>query len=272
MTSGSNLREDLKRPAFPKTQQIISRIRNKVQLPLPLFRALNRSGMSFQCPVCNYEGPFATLSSFAGSRKHAVCPKCRSYERHRLQYLVMRDRIEFPSGTAICMLHFAPEEFLGRIFSTRFAKYETADLFMSGVDHNVDIQDLPFEDGTYDLVYASHVLEHIRDDTRALKEIRRILRPGGCAVLPVPIVCDRTIEYKAANPYEAGHVRAPGLDYFDRYRQYFKKVDVHGSDSFPDRHQVFVYEDRTKWPTPECPMRPPMPGHKHADFVPVCYA
>jgi predicted SAM-dependent methyltransferase len=170
------------------------------------------------------------------------------------------------------MLHFAPEEFLRQIFSRRFVEYETADLFMAGVDHKVDIQQLPFDDGSYDLVFASHVLEHIQDDMQALKEIRRILRPGGCAVLPVPIVSEHTIEYSEPNPYEAGHVRAPGPDYFDKYKQFFRRVDVHSSDSFPAEHQLFVYEDRTQWPTPECPMRRPMQGEKHADFVPVCFA
>jgi SAM-dependent methyltransferase len=169
------------------------------------------------------------------------------------------------------MLHFAPEEFLRNIFSRQFAKYETADLFVGGVDHKVDIREMPFPDGSYDLVYASHVLEHIRDDRRAIKEIRRILRPGGLAVLPVPIVSDNTIEYAEPSPYEAGHVRAPGPDYFEKYKEYFGRVKVYNSESFPGEHQVFVYEDRTKWPSPECPMRPPMKGEKHTDFVPVCY-
>jgi Methyltransferase domain len=259
------------RPTFLKGKQFAYRIRNKVRMPLPLFRMVNRNEESFECPICGYEGPFATLFSFGGSRKHAVCPKCGSYERHRLQYLAIRDCFGSSASSETRMLHFAPEEFLRQIFSRQFAKYETADLFMDGVDHKVDIQNLPFEDGSYDLVFASHVLEHIRDDRQAIKEIRRILRPGGSAVLAVPIVCDKTVEYSEPSPYEAGHVRAPGRDYFDKYKEYFGSVKVYGSESFPRKYQVFVYEDRTKWPTPECPMRPPMQGKKHADFVPVCY-
>ena len=170
------------------------------------------------------------------------------------------------------MLHFAPEKSFRQMFSQQFAKYETADLFMEGVNHKVDIQDLPFEDGTYDFIFASHVLEHIRDDRRAIKEIHRTLRPNGIAVLSVPIVCDKTIEYPEANPYEAGHVRAPGVDYFERCKEYFGRVEIHGSDSFPPKYQTFVYEDRTGWPIPACPLRPPMQGTKHADFVAVCYA
>jgi SAM-dependent methyltransferase len=252
--------------------QLLRRIENKIRTPLPLFRILNRNEQRFECPICGYEGPFANFRSFAGFRRYAICPQCDGLERHRLQYLVVMDALSVLSGQELKMLHFAPEKSFKQMFSRRFTKYETADLFMEGVDHKVDMQDLPFEDGSYDFVFASHVLEHIQDDRKAIKEIRRVLRPNGIAVLPVPIVCDKTIEYPEANQFEAGHVRAPGLDYFERYKEYFGRVEVHGSNSFPQKYQIFVYEDRSKWPIPECPLRPPMQGTKHSDFVPVCYA
>jgi SAM-dependent methyltransferase len=170
------------------------------------------------------------------------------------------------------MLHVAPEPFFKQIFCQQFTTYETADLFAAGVDHKVDICDMPFESGTYDFIFASHVLEHIQDDRRAIKEIRRVLRPNGIAILPVPIVSDKTVEYFKSNPFEEGHVRAPGTDYFERYKEHFGRVEVYGSHSFPAAYQVFVYEDRSKWPSPECPLRPSMQGTKHGDFVPVCYA
>ena len=126
-------------------------------------------------------------------------------------------------------------------------------------------------DASYDLVYASHVLEHIRDDEAALREIRRILRPRGLAVLPVPIVAPATVEYPAPSPFETFHVRAPGADYFDRYRRHFARVDVHGSGDFDPRHQLFVHEDRSGYPSARMPHRPPMAGDRHPDYVPVCW-
>lgn len=170
------------------------------------------------------------------------------------------------------MLHFAPESFLRQTFEDRFAKYETADLYMKGVDHKVDMQNLPFDDASYDFVFASHVLEHIQDDEKAVSEVRRILKRGGVAILPVPIVCEQTIEYPSANPHEAYHVRAPGFDYFERYKQHFSEVRLRTSNSFPEKYQLFIYEDRSVWPTRECPLRVPMKGTKHADVVPICYA
>jgi ubiquinone/menaquinone biosynthesis C-methylase UbiE len=142
---------------------------------------------------------------------------------------------------------------------------------MRGVDHKADLLDLPFNDGSYDIVFASHVLEHIRDDKKAVAEIRRILKPNGIAILPVPVVCAETIEYPEANPHEAGHVRAPGLDYFERYREHFSRVTIASSEAYPEKYQLYIYEDRSRWPTRECPMRRPMQGKKHADYVPVCY-
>ena len=250
---------------------LIRRVKNRLRPPASIFKLLNRAKDQFQCPVCNYTGPFMDLDGFAGFRKHASCPKCKSLERHRLQYLTVIRLLESMSASEMKMLHVAPEPFLRKVFSRRFSGYETADLLMKGVDHNVDLQNLPFKDATYDFVFASHVLEHIADDKRAIREIRRVMKPNGVAILPVPVVCEKTIEYPQANPNEAYHVRAPGFDYFDKYRQYFSRVELHISDSFPERYQLFIYEDRSVWPTIECPLRPPMHGERHADVVPVCY-
>lgn len=255
-----------------KGQQALRRVQNKVRPPAALFRLLHQGDEQFVCPICDYEGPFAGFKNFGGQRKHAICPRCGSYERHRLQYLVLRDVVGLLDGKNIRMLHFAPEDSFRQIFSKHIKGYETADLFMAGVDHKVDIRALPFPDGSYDMVLASHVLEHIREDVTAISEIRRILRPGGIAVLPVPIVTEKSIEYPEPNPFESFHMRAPGPDYYDKYREYFSRVDLYGSDSFPPQYQVYVYEDRTVWPTAECPLRPPMKGERHIDLVPVCYA
>ncbi len=169
------------------------------------------------------------------------------------------------------MLHVAPEPFFRGFFSARFGTYETADLSMNGVDHHVDLQELPFADQTYDFVFASHVLEHVPDDIKAISEIRRILKPNGVAVLPVPLVAEKTIEYPEPNPSEEYHVRAPGMDYFDRYEPYFSKVERFSSDSLNEKYQLHIVEDRSHWPTKACPLRPPMQGERHIDIVPVCH-
>ena len=236
------------------------------------FRLKNLRKKKFQCPVCRYSGPFMDLSTATGVRMHACCPKCGALERHRLQYLVVMELFRNMDATKMKMLHFAPEHFFRPIFEKRFGKYETADLDAKGVDHNVDIQRLPFADASYDFVFASHVLEHVRDDQKAVAEIRRILKPRGMAVLPVPVLGETTVEYPAPNPKEAGHVRAPGMDYFERYEACFSEVVIKTTESFPGKYQLYIYEDRSAWPTGDFPLRTPTPGERHIDVVPICHA
>lgn len=240
-------------------------------LYLPAFRLMNRNEPSFNCPVCEYHGPFMDVNPQTGLRKYAKCPNCNALERHRLQYLVLSKVLDSIEAPKLRMLHFAPEPFFRKFLSKRFGEYETADLDMKGVDFNVDLQSLPFADKTYDFVFASHVLEHVPDDKKAISEIRRILKPNGMAILPVPLVSDVTIEYPEPNPNEAYHVRAPGYDYVERFEQCFFRVEQITSESFPEKYQLFLYEDRGQWPTRECPLRPAMAGEKHLDIVPICY-
>lgn len=241
----------------------------KNELARAVFKLANRNEPEFQCPICDYRGPFVALYRETKLRDHAACPGCGAAERHRLQYVIMRRVAEsFDFGTK-AILHVAPEPFFRDWFRRVFASYTSVDLHRRNVDHRADLRALPFPDASYDCVFASHVLEHIREDALALAEIRRVLRPGGIAVIPVPIVAAATIEYPAPNPHEEGHVRAPGLDYYQKYSKYFRQVDLYRSDDFPERYQLFIYEDRTSWPT-TMPLRPVMDGARHGDVVPVC--
>jgi ubiquinone/menaquinone biosynthesis C-methylase UbiE len=93
------------------------------------------------------------------------------------------------------MLHVAPE----LCFESRFRQvigsgYLTADLFAEGADVKMDITDICFPEGSFDLIYCSHVLEHVPDDKKAMREFYRVLKSGGWAVLLVPITVELTLE------------------------------------------------------------------------------
>ena len=244
-------------------------IRHRISVEIFKFRNLQKE--KFECPICGYSGPFKDIATSDGPRKHAKCPNCTASERHRIQCVVLHEVLRDRKTAHLKMLHFAPESFFREFFSQRFGQYETADLRMKGVDHIVDLQQLPFADETYDFVFASHVLEHIPDDQKAISEIRRILKPNGIAILPVPICSEHTIEYPEPNPHEFYHVRAPGMDYFDRYERHFSKVEMFSSGSLPKKYQLFVYEDHSHLSTKEHPGLAFMQGEKFSDFVPVCY-
>lgn len=173
------------------------------------------------CPICGYRGVFISVGH--PHRWDARCLNCGSRERHRLLHLWITedggDRLE---GKRI--LHFAPEkQFMRRMRGN--ALYETADLMQAGVNHQVDITDTKLPDASYDVVMANHVLEHIPDDRGAMRELFRLLKPGGFALLTVPINATRaTYENPSitaapqrwAHFSAHDHVRYYGLDFADR--------------------------------------------------------
>ena len=74
--------------------------------------------------------------------------------------------------------------------------YETADLHQKGVTHQADITRMPLADNSYDVIIAHHVLEHIDNDRRAMRELFRLLTPGGVAVLSYPLNTSRQATYE----------------------------------------------------------------------------
>ena len=91
------------------------------------------------------------------------------------------------------------------------------------------------------------------------------------AMLPVPIYSEKTVEFSEPDPHEFGHVRASGLDYFDRYERYFAKVERFDSGSQPEKYQVFIYRDNSHLSKTEYPWPSPMQCEKLTDVVLVCY-
>lgn len=256
----------------PLTRKLVAKARQPLlrsRFGQRVLRWSRRGQPTFHCPICDYRGPFLAQWSEGRMRPHALCPSCGAAERHRLQQLVLGRIAAVRSFSRWSVLHVAPEPFFRKLFRRAFGRYTSLDLNGRQAEHRADLRHLPFPNQSFDFVFASHVLEHVQEDRQALGEIGRVLRPGGIAVVPVPILGTRTIEYGAPNPHEAGHVRAPGMDWFDRLPAHFRRVDLYDSTAFPDEFQVFIHEDRSSWPE-TMPMRPTMAGTKHTDFVPVC--
>jgi SAM-dependent methyltransferase len=229
-------------------------------------------GGNYECPACHFQGRFASVFAATGRRRHAICPKCGALERHRLQMITLRELLPQLEDTPRRVLHVAPEGAVASALSAWADSYTTADIDGTNVDLSLDLRDMsivPSE--SYDLIWASHVFEHIDRDRDAIKEVRRVLAPGGCAVLPVPIVADHTVEYPAPSPFEAMHVRAPGADYCDRYKEQFGRVDIMTSEDAPANCQPWIFENRARFPTKRAPHRPPQQGKRHRDLVPICW-
>jgi SAM-dependent methyltransferase len=186
-------------------------------------------GDSVECNIC--ETSFFRFLSFAGG-ENIWCPRCGSVGRHRLLHAFLREETAFYSRR-MRVLHFAPEVCL----SGRFRKvhdYVSADLGITPIanvsarpDVVMSVTAIDYPDNLFDVVICNHVLEHVREDTAAMKEILRVLRPAGWAILQVPINVESevTLEDPSLTPEErarqylfADHVRYYGLDYPERLR------------------------------------------------------
>ena len=130
----------------------------------------------------------------------------------------------------------APEQcFLSLFKKMKHLDYTTADLYSPIVDVKADILKLPFEDNQFDIIFCNHVLEHIEDDAKAIKELFRVMKSGGMGIFQVPQETARettyedhtiqTPEEKAKHFGQYDHVRIYGRDYFNRLRAAGFKVD-----------------------------------------------
>lgn len=143
-------------------------------------------GNAVTCPVC--ETHYRTFLPYGriNPRPNALCPNCLSLERHRLIWLYLRERTNFFKAP-LDVLHIAPEAcFIKRFETLHGDRYITADIESPLAKVKMDIHEIPFSENTFDVVLCNHVLEHVRDDIQAMREIHRVLRPGGFSILQVP--------------------------------------------------------------------------------------
>ena len=191
-------------------------------------------GDNHECPIC--ENKFRKMLPYGNKGAvNRLCPSCLSLERHRLIWLYLKQKTGFFTDN-LKVLHIAPEQsFFKRFKALENLDYTTGDLESPIVDIHFDIQNIPFEDNTYDVVMANHVLEHIPDEYKATSELYRILKPGGWAILQVPInpnfketyedksITDPKEREKHFGQYD--HLRYHGLDYASRLEKSGFKVD-----------------------------------------------
>jgi SAM-dependent methyltransferase len=165
---------------------------------------------------------------YGTQRNNVLSPSTLSLERHRLLWLYLKNETDFFS-TPKKVLHFAPEQAFYQLFrNQKNLDYTTTDLLSPLADVKADICNLPFEDNAYDIILCNHVLEHIPDDTKAMQELYRVLKPGGMGIFQIPQDLQRSTTFsddtitdqkeRAAIFGQYDHVRIYGRDYFDKLR------------------------------------------------------
>ena len=213
----------------------IQRIKNRTKC-YPIFK-------KYYCCVCNntvggfiaFRGGYKNQSSFIksiqliGSNLDLYqCPRCHANDRERHLFLYFKannfDKIFYKKN----ILHFAPERHLPKLIKTYNPNiYIKCDLQPKSENiKKINIENIPYENSTFDLVIANHVLEHVANDILAIKEIYRVLKPNGFSVLQVPISAkllstfsDTKINNADLKNFFYGqedHVRVYGQDFIER--------------------------------------------------------
>lgn len=181
---------------------------------------------------------------YENPRENVLSPSTLSLERHRLLWLYLKNETKF-FNQPLKLLHFAPEQaFYKRFKKLENLEYTTTDLNSPLADVKADICDLPFKDDTFDVILCNHVLEHIPNDTKAIQELFRVMKPGGWGIFQIPqdinraktfednTITDKKERARVFGQYD--HVRIYGRDYFDKLRSAgFRVEEVDYTNTLP---------------------------------------
>lgn len=215
-------------------------------------------GHKYECPVCGHHFRKLLPYGYVNSRENALCPSCMSLERHRQIWLFLKARTDFFQQSA-SMLHIAPEY----CFIKRFSAMSTLDYFSADLESplarvKMDIQDIPFDDNRFDIIFCNHILEHVEDDIRAMHELYRVLKPQGWGIVQCPVNLDRAVTYednsitapedRLKHFGQKDHVREYGRDYADRLRSVGFRVEEVTLTDYVSTEQI-VYH--ALMPSPE---------------------
>ena len=215
---------------------------------LPLLKWVFK-GKKYQDPI---DG--ANLSRFlpygySKLRINALSPSTLSLERHRLLWLFLKNNTHLFTDH-LRLLHIAPEQaFYKKLKELPHLDYTSLDLHSPIADVKADITDIPFDANYFDVIICNHVLEHIEDDTKAMRELYRILKPGGISILQVPQDLNRqtTFEDNAIKDHKQraeifgqyDHVRIYGMDYFEKLSEVgFEAKPVFYADQFSTEDKI----------------------------------
>lgn len=220
----------------------------RLSYPFKKVAPLLYKGNNVECPVCERSfKKFLSYGSEVAHRENVLCPYDLTLERHRLMWLYLRDHSAFFSKDNLKVLHMAPEQCFHSLFKKqKNLDYLTGDLVSPIADMHFDLHDIPLEDNQFEVVFCNHVMEHVNDPIQCMKELHRVMKPGGWGVMQVPQDWNRAETYEdpsITSPeerekhfWQKDHVRLFGRDYPDWLKkagfsvEEFKAVDHYGQE------------------------------------------
>lgn len=188
--------------------------------------------MDFVCPFCCYSGPLNLMGAdrfpvlkelqvIGAGRRAARCPDCNSTDKERLVFCYLKDVEKIDKKSGIAVLHIAPEKNLMKWLQDNVGDYIAGDAFLQNQEFleeviELDILGTEFPDNHFDYIICNHVICDIKDDVKALSEIYRLLKPGGQAIIQVPITkISDTVHYDYVSSKEERE-QAYGYGYHER--------------------------------------------------------
>lgn len=208
----------------------------RAQLAMIVYSLMDaiQGGSSVECNICGWQGRRFYPNTGPGyDERDMLCPGCRGLNRHRALLKVLHDKTDyFAPGRRV--VEVAPMRGMQALcLAQKTMNYTSFDLSRYAMERG-DITRMRYSDDSVDYFTCFHVLEHIPDEATALAEIRRVLKPGGVAILQVPV--DPTVavsyEYDNPDPREVGHVRRYGRDFGPRIASHGFEVTSISVDEF----------------------------------------
>lgn len=209
-------------------------------------------GKNITCPICNSSFRKILSYGYVVLRKNALCPKCLSLERHRMVWNYLKNSTTFFSDRNI-VLHVAPEyPFLKRFEKAilrNFGEYITADIESPLAKVKMNVENIPFEDNHFDIIFCNHVLEHVDNDIKAMQELYRVLKFNGWGILLSPVDYNREVTYEDSSIVEPDqrkihfgqhdHKRVYGTDYVKRLESVgFKVMQIDYSSTLSEEQNA----------------------------------
>lgn len=203
-------------------------------------RALLFLGTRYTCPCCGWRlRAFTRGGASLKVRDRGYCPRCNSKARHRREWLLLEQKTDLFSDR-LRLFHVSPKYSLSRRFKRMpNLDYVAGDLYdRANIGLRMDLTATPICSHTFDAIICIHVLEHVKEDRRAMQELFRVLKPGGWALISAPMRLDQetfedpsitTPEERQRAFGEAEHVRIYGQDLIDRLQEVGFRVQLHPS-------------------------------------------
>ena len=229
-------------------RRIFDFLLSKFLIILPVsFRRKLFSGDQYHCPICDSD-----LRAFLILHRpyHRWCPVCLSLQRHRLIWIFLQRHTSLLDNKHKKILHIAPEPSLAsQLRVLEKAHYISGDLEAHKAMIRIDITNINMPDGSQDVIVCNHVLEHVRDDSKAMSELARILNEDGFALITVPITAEDTIEdplvTNAADRErlfgQRDHVRRYGKDVVSRLEQNGFEVSTYDTEDIASDEEVCIF-------------------------------